>query len=90
MHGLVILFIHVVATLALILCPGGVRSVVAESRSRQATTPDPQSVAAAITQSPGFRSPGCRFVCSFHSPYPPDPFRHRAETFDLLNLHKAL
>src|SRR5258708_37337928 len=50
-------------------------------RSRQATTLDPQSFAAAVTESTHFRSPRRRFVCSPHSPRPPDPFSHRSETF---------
>jgi putative transposase len=84
MRNLVILFVHVVATLARLLGPGGIRSVVAESvlvkqqllmlkRSRQRVTPPPN-----------FRSPRRRFVCSPHSPRPPDPFGHRSETFDSL------
>src|SRR5260370_13794128 len=50
-------------------------------RSRQATTLDPQSFAAAVTESTHFRSPCRRFVCSPHSPRPFDPFSHRSETF---------
>src|SRR5437667_3288530 len=81
MRELIILFVHAIATLARLLGPGGIRSVVAESvlvkqqllilnRSRQA-----------VTESTHFRSPRRRFVCSPHSPRPPDPFRHRSETF---------
>ena len=84
MHDLVILFVHIIATLARLLGPGGIRSVVAESvlikqqllilnRSRQ--------------RSPNLRSSDrlcCRFVCSSHSPRPSDPFSHRTETFDSL------
>ena len=35
-------------------------------------------------QSTHFRSPRRRFVCSPHSPRPPDPFSNRTETFDPL------
>jgi len=31
MHDLIILFVHIIATLARLLGPGGIRSVVAES-----------------------------------------------------------
>ena len=53
-------------------------------RSHQATTADPQSIAAAITQSTFFRSPCCRAVCSSDSSRPSDPFRNRSEAFDSL------
>src|SRR5207244_9574786 len=80
MRELVILFVHAIATLARLLGPGGVRSVVAEpvlvkqqllilNRSRQ--------------RSPNLRTSD-RLVaglCAPHSPRPPDPFSHRSETF---------
>ena len=89
MRDLVILFVHMIAMLARLLGPGGIRSVVAESvlirqqllilnRSRRS----PQSTL--------FRSPGCRFVFSPNAPRPPDPFGHRTETFDSLELHRTL
>src|SRR5712692_7319129 len=51
-------------------------------RSGEATTSDPQSLAAAVTQSVLFRSPRGRLVCSLHSPRSPDPFGNRTETLD--------
>ena len=53
-------------------------------RSHQATTADPQSIAAAVTQPTFFRSPCCRAVCFSDSSRPSDPFRHRSEAFDSL------
>src|ERR1035437_10502459 len=78
MRNLVILFVHVLATLARLWGPGGIRSVVAES----VLVKHPQSFAAAAPQSPHFRSPRRRFVRSPYSPRPPDPFSHSSETFD--------
>ena len=52
--------------------------------SYQATTPDSQSFAAAITQPALFRSLGCRLVCSPDSTRPSDPFSSRSQTFDSL------
>jgi hypothetical protein len=82
MRDLIILFVHIIATLARLLGPGGIRSVVAESVLIK--QPDPQSFAAALTQSTFFRSSGCRLVCAPHPPGPLDPFSHRTETFDSL------
>ena len=80
MRDLIILFVHIIATLVRLLGPGGIRSVVAESvlvkqqllilnRSRQ--------------RSPNLRSSDPACVLS-HSPCPPDPFSHHTETFDSL------
>jgi hypothetical protein len=80
MRDLVILSVHIITTLARLLGPGDIRSVVAESilikqqlltlnRSRQ--------------RSPKLRS-CCRALCSLHSSRPPDPFRNRSEAFDSL------
>ena len=82
MRDLVILFVHVIATLARLLGPGGIRSVVAESvlvkqqllilnRSRQ--------------RSPNLRTSD-RLVAGLCAllmrPAPPDPFGNRTESFD--------
>jgi hypothetical protein len=48
MRDLVILSFHIIATLARLLGPGGIRSVVAESVLIK-TTPDPQSIASPVT-----------------------------------------
>jgi hypothetical protein len=82
MRDLVILFVYIIATLARLLGPGGIRSVVAESvlikqqllilnRSRQ--------------RSPNLHSSD-RLVAGLspYSPRPHDPFSHRTETFDSL------
>src|SRR5437762_8691346 len=53
-------------------------------RAPQTSTPNPQSFAAAVTESTHFRSPRRRFVCSPRSHSSPDPFSHRSETFDSL------
>src|SRR6266851_4950330 len=82
MSNLVVLFVHVLATVARLLGPGGVRSVVAESVLVKQQLPDPQSLAAAVTQSVLFRSPRGRFVCSLYSPRSSDPFGNRTETLD--------
>lgn len=81
MSNLVVLFVHVVVTVARLLGPGGVRSVLAESvlvkqqllilnRSRQ-------------------RSPNLCFsdrlvagLCALFIRPAPDPFGHRAESLD--------
>src|SRR5207249_8584595 len=84
MRDLVILFIHLLTTAAPLATRGGLRSVVAESvllkhqllilnRSRQTRSP-----------SPPFGPPRRRFVRSVDAAVPPDPFRHRSETFDSL------
>jgi hypothetical protein len=51
MRDLVILFIHLITTVARLASPGGIRSVVAESVSRQTSTADPQSLAPSRSQS---------------------------------------
>src|SRR6266700_2314568 len=90
MRELVILFVHAMATLARLLGPGGIRSVVAESvlvkqqllilnRSRQ--------------RSPNlriFRSPRRRFVCSPHSPARLIRSAIVLRPSALLSLHQAL
>src|SRR5205809_7922370 len=81
MRELVILFVRAIATLARLLGPGGIPFCGRRVRSRQATTLNPQSFAAAVTESTHFRSPRRRFVCSPHWPRPPDPLSHRSETF---------
>ena len=53
-------------------------------RSILKPSPDPQSVPAAVTQSPSFRSPCCRALCAPHSSRPSDPFRNRSEALDSL------
>src|SRR5262249_24756266 len=59
-------------------------------RSHQATTADPQSIAAAVTESAFFRSPCCRAVCSSDSS--PRLIRSAIvlKPSTLLSLHQAL
>ena len=84
MRNLVILVVHVMATLARLLGPGGIRSVIAESvlvkqqllilnRSRQRSPNLRTSDRLATRRRP---------VCSPHPPRPPDPLSNRAEAFD--------
>src|SRR5438105_15637997 len=84
MRDLVILFIHLLTTAARLATRGGLRSVVAESvllkhqllilnRSRQRAPPLRLS-----------EPPRRRLVRSVDAAVPPDPFRHRSETFDSL------
>src|SRR5207249_2254449 len=50
----------------------------------QTSTPNPQSLAPARSPSPPFGPPRRRLVRSVDAAVPPDPFRHRSETFDSL------
>ena len=83
-RNLILLFIHLIATIARLLGPGGLRSVVAESllvkqqllilnRSRQ-RSPLPRTSDRLIAG----------WCALLNSPRPPDPFSHRTETFDSL------
>jgi hypothetical protein len=82
MSNLVILFIHFLVTLARLLGPGGVRSIVAESLIPQAPTLDRDSLTATIAEfmhvGPHPRqldgAPGASHSSS--------PFRNRSEAFD--------
>jgi hypothetical protein len=83
MRDLVILFVHAVATLARLLGPSGVRSVVAES----VLVKQQLLILNRSQRSPNLRSSDrlvAGFVCPRHSPCPPIPFSDRAETFDSL------
>ena len=84
MRDLVILFVHIIATLARLLGPGGIRSVVAESvlikqqllilnRSRQR--------ALNLRSSDRLVADLCALLIL---PCSPDPFSNRTETFDSL------
>src|SRR5438874_11238217 len=53
-------------------------------RAPQTSTPSPQSLAPARSPSPPFGPPRRRLVRSVDATVPPDPFRHRSETFDSL------
>src|SRR4029453_14784029 len=90
MPDLVILFVHIIATLARLLGPGGIRSVVAESvlikqqllilnRSRQ--------------RPPNLRTSHCLF-CGLCAPLIPPPRLTRSAIFlkpsTLLRLHQAM
>ena len=62
MRDLLILLVHLIATLARLLGPGGLRSVVAESTPGQAATADSQSPATPGAESPRIgsdRPPAC-------------------------------
>src|SRR5438309_4663519 len=51
-------------------------------RAPQTSTPNPQSLAPARSPSPPFGPPGRRLLRSVDAAVPPDPFRHRSDTFD--------
>src|SRR5438874_2166964 len=53
-------------------------------RAPQTSTPNPQSLAPARSPSRPFGPPRRRLVHSVDAAVPPDPFRHRSETFDCL------
>ena len=86
MRDLVILLVHIIATLARLLGPGGIHYVVAESVPVKQQLP--------IFNRSRQRSPNLRssdrlvvgLVCSPHSPCPPDPLSHHTETLDSLEL----
>jgi putative transposase len=82
-RDLAVLFLHLLATVARLAGPGGVRAVVAES-VRQAPVTDPESVAKTVAQSSFSRSRGRRSMCVLHPPGPVDPFRDCLQTIDAL------
>ena len=82
MRDLVILFIHLIVTLARLagswrrpFCRRGVGS-------RQTSTPDPQSLRKRSPNLRSIRSHRRRFVCALDASRPPDPFSNCTETFD--------
>src|SRR6266436_1372563 len=79
MHDVVVLFIHFIATLARLLGPGGVRSIVAESLSPQAPTPDRESLQAPIAESIRVGSHPCRLDGARGASYTSAPVRNRTE-----------
>ena len=82
MRDLLILSIHLIATLARLMGPGGLRSVVAESLWVKHQPADSQSFPSTRAKPPRVRSDPRRRVCAFHAPGPRHPIGDRAETVD--------
>ena len=82
MRDPIILLVHLIATLARLMGPGGLRSVVAESVLVQAATAHSESLAAPGAESLRVGSDPRRRVCTVHAPGPGDSLSDRAETVD--------
>ena len=78
MRDLIILLVHLIATLARLMGSGGARSVIAESLLGQAAAPDPESLPATRAEPPRVGSDPRRRVCALHAPCPRDPLGDRA------------
>ena len=72
MRDPLILLVNLIATLARLMGPGGLRSVVAESLG-QAAIAHSQSLAAPGAEPPRVGSDPGRRVCAVHAPGPRDP-----------------
>ena len=82
MRDLIILFVHVITTLARLMGPRRRPLRGRRIRSRQAATPDPESIPTAGAQTPAIRSFRRRIVRSLHASCSPDPFCNRTETLN--------
>jgi hypothetical protein len=87
--AITVLFLHLLATVARLAGPGGVRAVVAESVLvkhqplilNRLENGRPISVRLLAS---------CRSVCGLHAPESVDSFRDRLQPSTLLSLHRAL
>ena len=68
MRDPIILLVHLIATLARLMGPGGLRSVVAESVLVKQSTADSQSLATPGAESPRVGSDPRRCLCAVHAP----------------------
>ena len=82
MRDLLILLVHLIATLARLMGPGGLRSVVAESLLVKQQTAHSQSLATPGAEPPRIGSDRRRRVCALHAPGPRAPLGRRAQTVD--------
>jgi hypothetical protein len=80
-RDLAVLLVHVLATLARLAGPGGVRAVVAESLLVKQQLLIPQSLQEAVATSSSRGSSGRRRLRPAREPAPAGPRRHRPETF---------
>src|SRR5712691_12941331 len=82
MRNLVVLFIHLIATLARLLGPGGVRSLVAESLLLKHQGPDLESLPATIAQSAIVGPHPRRLAGALGASNSSAPFRNCTEALD--------
>ena len=82
MRNLAVLFIHLIAVVARLLGPGGVRSVVAESLLLKHQTADRESLPATSAESIRVGPHPCRLDGALAASDSSAPFRNRTEAFD--------
>ena len=82
MRDLIILLVHLIATLARLMGPGGLRSVVAESLLVKHQLLILKRSRDRAPESPCVGSDPCRRVCAVHAPRPCGPLGDRAQTVD--------
>ena len=82
MRHLVVLFVHFIATLARLLGPGGVRSLVAESLILKHQLLDRDSLTATIAELMHVGPHPRRLDGALGTYHSPAPFRNRSEAFD--------
>ena len=82
MRDPIILLVHLIATLARLMGPGGLRSVVAESILVKHQLLILNRSRTAGAKSPGVGSDPRRCLCAVHAPCPCVPLGDRAQTVD--------